>query len=53
VYAAPKVVEAAVDPICGMQVEIATARWTAAEDSQTYYFCAPGCRRAFLAAAKA
>jgi xanthine dehydrogenase accessory factor len=41
----------AVDPICGMQVDIATAKWTAEKDGQTYYFCAPGCRRAFLATA--
>jgi xanthine dehydrogenase accessory factor len=40
----------AVDPICGMQVDIAAAKWTAERDGQTYYFCAPGCRRAFLAA---
>jgi xanthine dehydrogenase accessory factor len=39
----------AIDPICGMEVEIATARWTAERDGQTYYFCAPGCRKAFLA----
>jgi xanthine dehydrogenase accessory factor len=38
----------AIDPTCGMQVEIATAKWTAEKDGQTYYFCAPGCRRAFL-----
>jgi xanthine dehydrogenase accessory factor len=41
----------AIDPICGMQVDIATARWTADSDGQTYYFCAPGCRKVFLAAA--
>ena len=40
----------AIDPICGMTVDIATAKWTAEKDGQTYYFCAPGCRRAFLAA---
>jgi len=39
----------AVDPICGMQVDIATARWSAEREGQTYYFCAPGCRKAFLA----
>jgi xanthine dehydrogenase accessory factor len=50
-YESPKEVETAVDPICGMQVETATARWTAEKDGQTYYFCAPGCRRAFLASA--
>jgi xanthine dehydrogenase accessory factor len=38
----------AVDPVCGMEVDIATARWTAEKDGQTYYFCAPACRRAFL-----
>lgn len=40
----------ATDPICGMQVDIATAKWTAEKDGQMYYFCAPGCRRAFFAA---
>jgi xanthine dehydrogenase accessory factor len=39
----------ATDPICGMQVDIASAKWTAERDGQTYYFCAPGCRKAFLA----
>lgn len=38
----------AIDPICGMQVDVATARFTAERDGQTYYFCAPGCRKAFL-----
>jgi xanthine dehydrogenase accessory factor len=37
----------AVDPVCGMLVEIATARWTSEKDGQTYYFCAPGCKRHF------
>ena len=40
----------ALDPVCGMTVEIETARWIAERDGQTYYFCAPGCRKAFLAA---
>jgi xanthine dehydrogenase accessory factor len=40
--------ETALDPVCGMEVTIATARWSAEKDGQTYYFCAPGCRRAFL-----
>ncbi len=39
--------EVARDPICGMEVEIATARWTAERDGHTYYFCAPACRRSF------
>jgi len=40
----------AIDPICGMQVDIATARYTAERDGKTHYFCAPGCRRTFLSA---
>jgi xanthine dehydrogenase accessory factor len=48
--APPLASEMAIDPICGMEVDVATARWTAERDGQTYYFCAPGCRRAFLAA---
>ena len=47
VVAAP-VRDVAIDPICGMEVDIASARWTADRDGQTYYFCAPGCRRAFM-----
>lgn len=38
---------AAVDPVCGMTVDPATARATATHEGQTYYFCAPGCARAF------
>jgi xanthine dehydrogenase accessory factor len=45
---APPPRQTAIDPICGMEVDIATAKWTAEKDGQTYYFCAPGCRRAFL-----
>jgi xanthine dehydrogenase accessory factor len=39
----------AIDPVCGMEVDQATARWTAERGGETFYFCAPGCRRAFLA----
>lgn len=39
--------EQATDPVCGMSVDIATAKWTWDLDSDTYYFCAPGCRKAF------
>ncbi len=45
--------EVAIDPICGMEVDIATAKWTAQRDGQTYYFCAPGCRRAFVTSSAA
>ena len=38
----------AIDPICGMTVDQATAR-SAERDGQTFYFCGEGCRRKFLA----
>lgn len=36
-----------IDPVCGMEVEVATARWISDHDGETYYFCAPGCKTAF------
>jgi xanthine dehydrogenase accessory factor len=39
----------AVDPICGMTVEIAGARHTAEHAGRTFYFCCGGCRGKFLA----
>jgi xanthine dehydrogenase accessory factor len=35
------------DPVCGMDVEIATARWTSEHEGRTTYFCAAGCKRRF------
>lgn len=40
--------ETAIDPVCGMSVDPATAL-SAEVDGTTYYFCAAGCRKAFLA----
>jgi YHS domain-containing protein len=37
------------DPVCGMEVDEATARHTTQYEGQTYYFCAPGCKKAFEA----
>ena len=38
----------ALDPVCGMTVEPATARGGAVEHAgKTYYFCLPGCREKF------
>jgi xanthine dehydrogenase accessory factor len=37
----------AIDTICGMTVDIATARYTSERDRQTYYFCGAGCKAAF------
>ncbi|MGQ0774412.1 MAG: XdhC family protein [Pseudonocardiales bacterium] len=40
-------VEEAVDPVCGMTVEVVSARHTFDHEGSTYYFCCPGCRKAF------
>ena len=37
----------AIDPVCKMEVEEATAEWTSEYMGQTYYFCAPGCKASF------
>ena len=37
----------AVDPVCGMDVDIATSRWIAEANGETYYFCSPGCEASF------
>ena len=37
------------DPVCGMNVNPASAQHKSEYQGQTYYFCAPGCRRAFEA----
>lgn len=39
--------ETAIDPVCGMIVEIATARHRAKLDRQDFYFCCPACKRLF------
>ncbi len=39
----------AIDPVCGMSVAIVEGAITATHEGTTYYFCAPGCRKAFLA----
>lgn len=37
----------AIDPVCGMEVDEATAQWTSEYKGETYYFCAPGCKTTF------
>jgi Cu+-exporting ATPase len=37
----------AVDPVCGMKVEIATAKHRADYQHQTYYFCGASCKTKF------
>lgn len=42
-------VQSATDPVCGMSVEISPTALYADHAGQTYYFCASGCKKAFLA----
>jgi xanthine dehydrogenase accessory factor len=37
----------AIDPVCGMTVDIATARYTHVHAGQTYYFCTARCQQQF------
>ncbi len=39
--------EEAIDLVCNMTVDVATAKYTAERDGKTYYFCCDGCRRRF------
>lgn len=45
---APPKPATAIDPVCGMQVEVANARHTAEVDGTHYYFCCSTCRARFL-----
>jgi Cu+-exporting ATPase len=35
------------DPVCGMMVEEKKAAATSVHKGVTYYFCSPGCKKAF------
>ena len=37
----------AIDPVCKMEVDEKTAQFKADYQGKTYYFCAPGCKKAF------
>lgn len=37
----------ATDPVCGMQVDPATAAGTSEYGGTTYYFCSMGCKQRF------
>lgn len=39
----------AIDPVCGMTVDIATAKHVGDYDGETFYFCNPRCKDRFLA----
>jgi xanthine dehydrogenase accessory factor len=43
----PRVEATAVDPICGMTVDIATAKYSSVIDDQTFYFCCLRCKETF------
>jgi xanthine dehydrogenase accessory factor len=40
-------VEATIDPVCGMTVEIATAQHHSTYEGRDFYFCCPACKRQF------
>ena len=45
--------DTAIDPVCKMTVEKANPPGgTAEHEGETYYFCSPGCREAFLGGPK-
>ncbi len=37
----------AIDPICKMNVDPNSAKWKSEYKGKMYYFCAPGCKKAF------
>ncbi|HVP04383.1 MAG TPA: YHS domain-containing protein [Dehalococcoidia bacterium] len=37
----------AIDPVCKMEVDTASPAATSEYRGTTYYFCAPGCKKAF------
>jgi xanthine dehydrogenase accessory factor len=41
--------EEAIDPVCGMTVEVAGARHVAEYGGRDYYFCCPACKHTFEA----
>jgi len=46
---APAVGAEAIDPVCGMTVQVAGARYHLERDGQTWYFCCAGCLNSFEA----
>ena len=47
--AVPELPATEIDPVCGMTVEVATARHRATHAGHDYFFCNPRCREKFLA----
>jgi xanthine dehydrogenase accessory factor len=47
--ATPEARHEEIDPVCGMTVDVATARYRTSYESRTYYFCSAGCLERFSA----
>ncbi|MDE0194996.1 MAG: XdhC family protein [bacterium] len=47
--AVPEAPASAIDPVCNMTVLVADAKYHSAHDGGDYWFCAPGCKKAFEA----
>ena len=47
VAVAEELVTEAIDPVCGMSVEIANARYVSEYNGSKYYFCARSCMNSF------
>ena len=45
--AVPEAPASAIDPVCGMTVLVAGAKYRSSHDGADYWFCAPGCKKAF------
>lgn len=45
--AVPEAPASAIDPVCGMTVLVAGAKYHSSHDGADYWFCAAGCRKAF------
>ena len=45
--AAVAVPATAIDPICGMTVDVADARFVSEIGGETHYFCCPACKKQF------
>ena len=37
-----------IDPVCGMEVDPATAEWKTEHEGKTYYFCSKACLEDFV-----
>jgi xanthine dehydrogenase accessory factor len=43
----PAAAGTAIDPVCGMSVDVATAEFHSSHDGAEYYFCCAGCQHSF------